>query len=184
VRVRGEDGLGHAGTAPEIREQRDRGPSIHESLALRDTSHAATRRLATPSYYALYCGASNEGVRDADPPPPDARRSLAGRTGKGGVNTMRMLMKVTVQNEGGNAAVKDGSIGKIIGKFAEEHHPEAAYFTTENGERTAFFFLDVKDSTMMPTLAEPFFIGLNARVTFAPAMNPQDLKAGLEKLKL
>ncbi|MBV9946942.1 MAG: panthothenate synthetase [Myxococcales bacterium] len=96
---------------------------------------------------------------------------------------MRMLIKVVVPNEGGNAAVKDGSIGAIVGRFMEQHHPEAAYFSTETGERTAYFFADIKDVTQIPSMAEPFFLGLNARVSFAPAMNAQDLRAGLEKLK-
>ena len=97
---------------------------------------------------------------------------------------MRMMLRVVVPNEGGNKAVKDGSIGKIMGQFSEEHRPEAAYFVTEAGERTAYFFLDLKDVTQIPAMAEPFFLGLNARITFMPAMNPQDLKAGLEKIKV
>ena len=97
---------------------------------------------------------------------------------------MRMMLRVVVPNDGGNKAVKDGSIGKIIGQFSEEHRPEAAYFVTEGGERTAYFFLDVKDVTQVPAMCEPFYMGLNARISMTPAMNPQDLKAGLEKVKV
>jgi hypothetical protein len=97
---------------------------------------------------------------------------------------MRMMMKVGIPNEAGNKAVKDGTIGKIMAQFTEEHRPEAAYFTTENGERTAMFFLDVKDSSMMPSLAEPFFMQLNARVSYSMVMSAQELKAGLEKIKV
>jgi hypothetical protein len=95
---------------------------------------------------------------------------------------MRTMMKVVIPNDGGNAAIKDGSIGKLIGQFLEQQHPEAAYFTSDGGERCAYFFFDMKDSTQIPPLAEPFFLGLNARVTFQPVMNPQDLKAGLDKM--
>jgi len=97
---------------------------------------------------------------------------------------MRMLMRVAIPNEGGNSAVKDGSIGKIIGAFLEQQHPEAAYFVAEGGERTGYFVLDVKDSSDIPSLSEPFFQGLNAAIEFTPAMNPQDLKTALGKLKL
>jgi hypothetical protein len=97
---------------------------------------------------------------------------------------MRMMMKVTMPNDGGNEAVKNGSIGRILGQFMEMHRPEAAYFIPMNGERTALFFLDVKDSSDLPSLTEQFFQGLNARVEFAPAMNAQDLKNGLDKVKL
>jgi hypothetical protein len=97
---------------------------------------------------------------------------------------MRMMMKVTIPAEGGNKAIKEGQIGKIIGQFLEEQRPEGAYFLTEGGERTALFFMDLKDPSLIPSLAEPFFQALNAKITLMPAMNAQDLKAGLEKLKL
>jgi len=96
---------------------------------------------------------------------------------------MRMLMKVVIPNEGGNKAVKEGTVGKIIGQFTEQHRPEASYFLTENGERMAMFVLDVKDPSEMVVLGEPFFMGLNARCSLAPVMNAQDLKTGLEKVK-
>jgi hypothetical protein len=97
---------------------------------------------------------------------------------------MRMMMKIAVPNDGGNRAVKDGSLGRIVGAFMEEHKPESSYFFTENGERTAQFVLDVKDPSQMVLLAEPYFLALNARITLFPVMNPQDLRSGLEKLKL
>ena len=97
---------------------------------------------------------------------------------------MRMLMKVAIPNDGGNKALKEGTLGQIIGKFTEEHKPEAAYFTTgTSGERTALFFLDIKDSSQLVALSEPFFLSLNAHVTYTPVMNPQDLKSGLDKFK-
>jgi hypothetical protein len=97
---------------------------------------------------------------------------------------MRMMMKVTIPTEHGNKAVKDGTIGKIIGQWSEQHQPEAAYFGTQNGDRAAFFVLDIKDASQVPAIAEPFFQGLNAKIEAFPVMNPQDLKAGLEKLRL
>lgn len=97
---------------------------------------------------------------------------------------MRMMLKVSIPTEAGNKAVKDGTIGKILGQWSEQHKPEASYFVATNGERCAYFFVDIKDTTDIPSVAEPFFVGLNARIEFAPAMTPQDLKAGLEKLKM
>jgi hypothetical protein len=93
-----------------------------------------------------------------------------------------MLMKVSIPTESGNRSVVDGSLPKTVMGFLEQHKPEASYFITENGQRTALFFFDMKDSTSMPMLAEPFFQSLGAGITWCPAMNPADLKSGLERL--
>jgi hypothetical protein len=62
-----------------------------------------------------------------------------------------------------------------------EPKPEASYFTAEDGKRTAFFVFDLKDPTMIPTIAEPFFMNLNASIELSPVMNLEDMKAGVEK---
>jgi hypothetical protein len=93
---------------------------------------------------------------------------------------MRVLMKITIPIEGGNKAVRDGSIGKVIGDTIERVRPEAAYFGLEGGQRTAFFVFDLKDASQLPAIVEPCFHGLNAGVEITPVMNPQDLKTGLE----
>ena len=59
--------------------------------------------------------------------------------------------------------------------------PEAAYFTTEGGRRTAFLFFDLKDVSLMPMVAEPFFTNLNAGIEWSPVMNLEDLKSGIDK---
>jgi hypothetical protein len=97
---------------------------------------------------------------------------------------MRMMMKVSIPTASGNKAIKDGTIGKVIGQWTEQSKPEAAYFCAQHGERTAFFFLDVKDPSDIPNLSEPFFMALDAHIEMAPAMNPADLQAGLSKLKI
>jgi hypothetical protein len=94
---------------------------------------------------------------------------------------MRMMMKVSIPVEAGNKGVKEGILPKTVMGFVESMKPEACYFAAEGGRRTAFFFFDLKDPTMIPTAAEPFFMNLNASIELSPAMNLEDMKAGVEK---
>lgn len=94
---------------------------------------------------------------------------------------MRMMMRVTMPVETANKAIKDGSLPKIIKKTMDEIKPEAAYFTAENGKRTGYFFFEMKDSSQIPVIAEPLFMGLNAELDWLPVMNPADISVGLEK---
>ena len=91
---------------------------------------------------------------------------------------MRMLLKVSIPVEAGNAAVRSGSLGATIQRILDEVKPEAAYFSEDEGERTGYIFFDMQKSSQLTTLAEPWFLALNAKVTFRPAMNLEDLKEG------
>jgi hypothetical protein len=95
---------------------------------------------------------------------------------------MRTMMKVTVPVENGNKAIKDGSIGSIIETTMADIKPECAFFTVENGIRTAYFVFDFKDASDMPRIGERLFMALNAQVQFNPVMNLEELKKGLQKL--
>lgn len=90
---------------------------------------------------------------------------------------MRIMMTAQFPVEAGNAAIRNGSLQKVIKQFMDEFKPEAAYFMAENGDRCAYFFLDLKDASQIPNVAEPLFLGLNAKISARPVMNAQDLAA-------
>lgn len=90
-----------------------------------------------------------------------------------------MLMTLMMPNETGNASIKDGSLPKKVHSILEEQKPEAAYFTTHHGKRTAMLIVDIKDASDMVKYGEPWFLAFNASVDFKPLMTPEDLgKAG------
>jgi len=93
---------------------------------------------------------------------------------------MRMLLRVSIPVEAGNAAAKAGTLGSTVEKILQDLKPEAAYFfADDNGQRSASIVFDMKDTSEIPAIAEPWFHAFNAKLSFRPIMNPQDLaKAG------
>ena len=92
---------------------------------------------------------------------------------------MRMLLKVSPRGDSANQAVVDGTFGRVIQDFVARFHPEAAYFTTEGGERTVLLFFDLESESDMVSAAEPFWNELHARVDWAPVMTAEDVQKGL-----
>ncbi len=93
---------------------------------------------------------------------------------------MRTLLKVSIPVEAGNTAVQEGRLAQVMQSLLEKLKPEAAYFVPEQGRRTALIFFDMQDPSQLVPISEPLFQGLNASLEFSPAMNAEDLRAGLQ----
>ncbi len=92
---------------------------------------------------------------------------------------MRTLLRVTIPVDTGNSSIVEGTIGSTINDILSDLKPEAAYFTTNNGQRCGYVVFDLKDTSQIPAVAEPWFLAFNAQVEFQPAMNAEDLKKAL-----
>ncbi|HET7304958.1 MAG TPA: hypothetical protein VFJ12_10470 [Segeticoccus sp.] len=95
---------------------------------------------------------------------------------------MRCMLKIDVDTDAGNKAISDGTLPKIIQQVMDRTKPEATYYATESGCRSAYLFFDLADPADIPLIAEPLFLHLGARVTIVPAMNSDDLQRGLAQL--
>jgi len=95
---------------------------------------------------------------------------------------MRTLIKVNVPVEAGNKAIQDGTMQRLIGEMQDRLRPEASYFFSDHGIRTALYVADLKDPSEIPVIAEPFFIHFNASVEFTPVMNIDDLKKAFSQI--
>ena len=92
---------------------------------------------------------------------------------------MKYIMKVSMPNDGSNDAISDPQFGHKMNELLSEIKAEATYFTTICGQRGAYIIVNMNDASEIPAIAEPFFLWLNAEVTFLPVMKPEDLaKAG------
>jgi hypothetical protein len=94
---------------------------------------------------------------------------------------MRMLLKVQMDVEAGNRAIRDGSWAQVIERLMQQIQPEAAYFTAMDGKRTGLIFFDLKEPSQIPSVAEPLFMAVNASIDFSPAMTAEDVQAGLQE---
>jgi hypothetical protein len=97
---------------------------------------------------------------------------------------MRMLMKVSFPVEAGNAAARSGTLGKTVKGILDQLKPEAAYFVSnEYGQRCGYIVFDMKKTSQIPAIAEPWFLAFNASITLTPAMNPRDLATAGPSIK-
>ncbi|MCX4744015.1 hypothetical protein OG455_00550 [Kitasatospora sp. NBC_01287] len=95
---------------------------------------------------------------------------------------MRVLLTVQMDTERANKAITGKTLAHTMQSVFERIKPEAAYFGAKDGMRTAFVVLDLKEPSDIPSIAEPFFQDLGAKITFIPVMNFDEVQAGLQKI--
>src|SRR5438128_1559065 len=89
---------------------------------------------------------------------------------------MRMLLRVSIPVETGNAAAQAGTLGSTVERILADLKPEAAYFfADDDGQRSGSIVFDMKDASQIPSVAEPWFLAFGAKVSLRPVMNSQDL---------
>ncbi|TRX71447.1 panthothenate synthetase [Carboxylicivirga sp. M1479] len=96
---------------------------------------------------------------------------------------MKMLVNVVFPIEPFNTLMRDGKAGELIGRIVDDIKPESIHFTDHEGNRGAVMLVDVKDESMVPLIAEPWYLTFEAFCEFKVAMATADLmKADLGKL--
>ena len=95
---------------------------------------------------------------------------------------MRMFLKVHMEVEAANRAINDGSLPKIVQSFIEASKPEGIWFVGLDGKRTMVAVFDLVSTDRIPSLVEPFMVGLGAAIDLTPAMDMADLQKGLSNL--
>ncbi len=89
---------------------------------------------------------------------------------------MRMLLRVSIPVEAGNAAAKAGTLGSTIERILADLKPEAVYFYADDkGQRSGSIVFDMTETSQIPSIAEPWFLAFNAEISLRPIMTPQDL---------
>ncbi len=93
-----------------------------------------------------------------------------------------MMMKLQLDTEAASRAIADGSLPQLMQDTLERLRPEAAYFGPEDGVRTAFIVFDLEDPSQIPSISEPLFSKVKARIQMFPVMDREDLQKGLQQV--
>lgn len=92
---------------------------------------------------------------------------------------MRFLVKATLPNEAGNALVRNPNMASQMEAVMGDLRPKAAYFTIDQGQRTAYFVVNMESATDLPRIAEPLWLSWKADVTVSPVFLPEEMEAAM-----
>ncbi len=88
---------------------------------------------------------------------------------------MRVMIKFKIPTDKGNEMVREGKVGPLMQQIMTDLKPEAAYFMSDDGDRTGLWFVNMNDPSEIALAADKFYLALNAKVDFFPVMTAEDL---------
>jgi hypothetical protein len=95
---------------------------------------------------------------------------------------MRFLIRAQIPTEAGNKMTKNPKFLQELENYIKKVNAEASYFFEASGDRTFAFIVNVESVDMMPTIAEPLFRDIGAKVEFHPVMLFEDLKKAMQHM--
>jgi len=93
-----------------------------------------------------------------------------------------MMMRASIPVEAGNVGLTEGTLPATLQEVMALVQPEAVYIGADQGVRSVTIVFDMKESSDIPAITEPFFQNANASIELLPVMNQEDLMAGMAKL--
>ena len=81
---------------------------------------------------------------------------------------MRMMLRARIPVEAGNVGLSEGTLPAALQEVMELVQPEAVYIGPDEGQRCVMIVFDLKDSSDIPAVTEPFFQKMNASVELLP----------------
>jgi hypothetical protein len=95
---------------------------------------------------------------------------------------MRFLVRAQIPTEAGNKIVKNPTFLQELENYIHKVNAEASYFFEAGGDRTFAFIINIESAEMIPSIAEPLFQDIGAKVEFHPVMVFEDLKKAIEHM--
>jgi hypothetical protein len=85
------------------------------------------------------------------------------------------MLTVRISMKKGNTLAKEGNLGQTIQPILEEIKSKAVYFADMEGARGGYIVVNTDNASQIPAIAEPLFLGLEAKIKVHPVMTPEDL---------
>lgn len=96
---------------------------------------------------------------------------------------MRFLITFSFPSETGNKKIAQPEFGAQFGALFKEIGAEAAYLCPVGGQRGGYVVVNFTDASMIGSIAEKFWLWLNADIEITPVMVPDDLVKAMPEIK-